>query len=340
MGLLDPDEAGAERDGDRRSPRRAAGPSRSSATSASRRRRSARCRRSSRSSGASTCSSTTPASSATATFRGSPRRTGTSSSTSTSRAMYLTSRFAIPEFRKRGKGAIVNVASVQAYWSHQGAVAYSASKGGVVAFTRALALDHAREGIRVNAVAPGSVLTPMLRHSASLSNPDDPDAALAGVRADAPDRPPDPARGRRERRALPGERQGGRRDRDHDAGRRRVAVRQRRRGTSTAAGTRSERAARRHPGARLHGARAGPDGDPDAGRPRRRRDQDREGRRRVDALLGDPQRPEPRRDGLVPRLQPEQAERRGRPAGPGRFANASSSSPPGRTWSSRTSGPE
>jgi NAD(P)-dependent dehydrogenase (short-subunit alcohol dehydrogenase family) len=94
------------------------------------------------------------------------------------KGMYLTSRFAIPEFRKRGRGAIVNIASVQAYWSHQGAVAYSASKGGVVAFTRALALDHAWEGIRVNAVAPGSVLTPMLRHSASLSNPDDPEAAL------------------------------------------------------------------------------------------------------------------------------------------------------------------
>ena len=88
-------------------------------------------------------------------------------------------RFAIPEFRKRGRGAIVNVASVQAYWSHQGAVAYSASKGGVVAFTRALALDHAREGIRVNAVAPGSVLTPMLRDAALLSNPENPDAALA-----------------------------------------------------------------------------------------------------------------------------------------------------------------
>jgi NAD(P)-dependent dehydrogenase (short-subunit alcohol dehydrogenase family) len=95
------------------------------------------------------------------------------------KGMYQTARFAIPEFRKRGKGAIVNVASVQAYWSHQGAVAYSASKGGVVAFTRALALDHAREGIRVNAVAPGSVLTPMLRHAADLSNPENPDAALA-----------------------------------------------------------------------------------------------------------------------------------------------------------------
>jgi NAD(P)-dependent dehydrogenase (short-subunit alcohol dehydrogenase family) len=95
------------------------------------------------------------------------------------KGMYQTCRFAIPEFRRRGGGAIVNVASVQAYWSHQGAVAYSASKGGIVAFTRALALDHARENIRVNAVAPGTVLTPMVRDAAQRSNPDDPDAALA-----------------------------------------------------------------------------------------------------------------------------------------------------------------
>ena len=95
------------------------------------------------------------------------------------KGMYQTCRFAIPEFRRRGGGAIVNVASVQAYWSHQGAVAYSASKGGIVAFTRALALDHAREGIRVNAVAPGTVLTPMVRDAAQRSNPENPDAALA-----------------------------------------------------------------------------------------------------------------------------------------------------------------
>jgi NAD(P)-dependent dehydrogenase (short-subunit alcohol dehydrogenase family) len=95
------------------------------------------------------------------------------------KAMYQTARFAIPQMRARGGGAIVNIASVQAYWSHQGAVAYSASKGGVVAFTRALALDHAREGIRVNAIAPGSVRTPMLLDAAQRSNPEDPDAALA-----------------------------------------------------------------------------------------------------------------------------------------------------------------
>lgn len=95
------------------------------------------------------------------------------------KGMYLLAHFAIPEMRARGGGAIVNMASVQAYWSHQGAVAYSTSKGGVVAFTRSMALDHAHEGIRVNAVAPGSVLTPMLLDSARRSNPGNPDAALA-----------------------------------------------------------------------------------------------------------------------------------------------------------------
>jgi meso-butanediol dehydrogenase/(S,S)-butanediol dehydrogenase/diacetyl reductase len=96
------------------------------------------------------------------------------------KAMYRTARVSIPEMRKRGGGAIINLASVQAYYSHKGAVAYSASKGSVVAFSRALALDHAREGIRVCAIAPGSVRTPMLIDAARRSNPDDPEAALAG----------------------------------------------------------------------------------------------------------------------------------------------------------------
>jgi len=95
------------------------------------------------------------------------------------KGMYLMAHFAIPQMRARRGGAIVNTASVQAYWSHQGAVAYATSKGGIVAFTRSLALDHAHEGIRVNAVAPGSVLTPMLRDAARHANSLDPDAALA-----------------------------------------------------------------------------------------------------------------------------------------------------------------
>jgi meso-butanediol dehydrogenase/(S,S)-butanediol dehydrogenase/diacetyl reductase len=95
------------------------------------------------------------------------------------KAMFLTSRRAIPHMQKRGGGAIVNVASVQAYWSQGGAAAYSASKAGVVGFSRALSLDHAREGIRVVAVAPGSVRTPMLMAAAQESDPEQPERALA-----------------------------------------------------------------------------------------------------------------------------------------------------------------
>src|SRR5918998_2082391 len=81
---------------------------------------------------------------------------------------YLAARHAIPEMRERGGGAIVNVSSVQAFASQKGVAAYTASKGGINALTRAMALDHARENIRVNAVCPASVDTPMLRWSANL----------------------------------------------------------------------------------------------------------------------------------------------------------------------------
>jgi NAD(P)-dependent dehydrogenase (short-subunit alcohol dehydrogenase family) len=79
------------------------------------------------------------------------------------------SRFAIPEMRQRGRGVIVNVASVHAYATMPGNAAYAASKGAVVALTRAMALDHAADGIRVVAVAPGCVDTPMSRRSADFA---------------------------------------------------------------------------------------------------------------------------------------------------------------------------
>jgi len=82
------------------------------------------------------------------------------------RAMFLTARHAIPEMRRRGGGSIVNVSSVQAFTALSGSVAYVASKGAINALTRALAQDHAPDGIRVNAVCPGSVDTPMLRWAA------------------------------------------------------------------------------------------------------------------------------------------------------------------------------
>jgi NAD(P)-dependent dehydrogenase (short-subunit alcohol dehydrogenase family) len=80
---------------------------------------------------------------------------------------YLASRYAIPQMRKRGGGAIVHVSSVQALACQRNVAAYAASKGGLNALTRSMALDFASDRIRVNAVCPGSVDTPMLRASAA-----------------------------------------------------------------------------------------------------------------------------------------------------------------------------
>jgi NAD(P)-dependent dehydrogenase (short-subunit alcohol dehydrogenase family) len=84
------------------------------------------------------------------------------------KGIYLASKYAIPQMRERGGGAIVNLSSVQAFASQKGVAAYTASKGGINALTRAMALDHAEENIRVNAVCPASVDTPMLRWAANL----------------------------------------------------------------------------------------------------------------------------------------------------------------------------
>lgn len=64
--------------------------------------------------------------------------------------------------RDRRGGSIVNIASDWAFVAGRGELAYCTSKGAVVQMTRALAVDHARQGVRVNAVAPGDVETPML----------------------------------------------------------------------------------------------------------------------------------------------------------------------------------
>lgn len=84
------------------------------------------------------------------------------------RSMYLTSRAAIPQMRRRGGGVIVNVSSVQGLATQKGVAAYSTSKAAINGLTRALAVDHAAEGIRAVAVCPASVDTPMLRWSAAL----------------------------------------------------------------------------------------------------------------------------------------------------------------------------
>jgi NAD(P)-dependent dehydrogenase (short-subunit alcohol dehydrogenase family) len=75
--------------------------------------------------------------------------------------MMLASKHAIPAMVKGGGGAIVNISSISAL-RPRGLTAYSASKGAVIALTRAMAIDHAAEGVRVNCIAPGPVYTPMV----------------------------------------------------------------------------------------------------------------------------------------------------------------------------------
>lgn len=84
--------------------------------------------------------------------------------------VYLVSHFVIPELRRRGGGAIVNVASLHGLLTEPGWSAYAASKGGVIALTRAMALDYAPEGIRVNCVCPGAIDTSLLRSAAALED--------------------------------------------------------------------------------------------------------------------------------------------------------------------------
>ena len=78
-------------------------------------------------------------------------------------AIFYMSRAALRPMRKAGKGAIVSVASDASIVGVPDLAAYCASKGAVVLLTKAMALDHAREGIRVNAVCPNVIETPMLQ---------------------------------------------------------------------------------------------------------------------------------------------------------------------------------
>jgi len=77
-------------------------------------------------------------------------------------------KLAIPEMRRRGGGAIVNTASISGLGGDCGFNAYNAAKGAVVNFTRTLALDHADENIRVNALCPGFIDTPLTAVAESL----------------------------------------------------------------------------------------------------------------------------------------------------------------------------
>jgi NAD(P)-dependent dehydrogenase (short-subunit alcohol dehydrogenase family) len=91
--------------------------------------------------------------------------------------VFLGCRAAVPHMRRSGGGAIVNLSSFAGLRGLYGMVSYATSKGGVITLTQSLAKDHATDGIRVNAVCPGSVDTPMI--AAVVAAADDPQARLA-----------------------------------------------------------------------------------------------------------------------------------------------------------------
>jgi meso-butanediol dehydrogenase/(S,S)-butanediol dehydrogenase/diacetyl reductase len=97
------------------------------------------------------------------------------------RGPFLCAKHALPALRRR-RGVIINIASVDGHWAEPGLAAYCASKGGLLALTRAIAVDHGHEGVRCTAICPSYVRTDMLEQFF--------------------DAQPDPARARAEAAAL------------------------------------------------------------------------------------------------------------------------------------------
>lgn len=88
------------------------------------------------------------------------------------RGAFLTSHFCWPHMKGR-KGAIIHISSVQGHTNQYGVLGYATTKGAMHAMTRAMAVDCAKHGIRVNSISPGSVRTPLLEYGAAqLAGPD------------------------------------------------------------------------------------------------------------------------------------------------------------------------
>lgn len=100
------------------------------------------------------------------------------------KSVYLCSKHVIPLMQAAGGGSIVNTASNVAQVGIRDRAAYVAAKGGVASLTRAMALDHAKDNIRVNAVAPGVIWSSY--YEKMLETVPDPDAFVAALKARAP----------------------------------------------------------------------------------------------------------------------------------------------------------
>lgn len=79
------------------------------------------------------------------------------------KGVFLCSKYVIPHMQRAGGGVIINIASVHAVATVAATAPYAASKGGVVALTRNMAIDYAKDNIRVNAICPGWVYTPLIQ---------------------------------------------------------------------------------------------------------------------------------------------------------------------------------
>ena len=89
------------------------------------------------------------------------------------KGMFLISKYAVPHLRRAGGGAILMTSSVSAFWGEPGTVSYNAAKGGIIGLTKAMAMDHGAEGIRVNCLCPGYHATGMpQRFFAAQANPE------------------------------------------------------------------------------------------------------------------------------------------------------------------------
>ena len=96
------------------------------------------------------------------------------------KAIFLLSKHVIPLMIANGGGSVVNMSSIQALATQAGVAAYAATKGAVLSLTRVMALDHGKENIRVTAICPGTIETPLAHANARHWNPENPAAVLAG----------------------------------------------------------------------------------------------------------------------------------------------------------------
>ena len=87
------------------------------------------------------------------------------------KGVFLCSKFAIPAMRRAGGGSIVNISSMAGVTAIRAHFAYCAAKAGIIQMTKALALDHGRDNIRINCILPGPIDTPMLRVGVDVSDP-------------------------------------------------------------------------------------------------------------------------------------------------------------------------